>query len=269
VVDVVPCGQLLSVDSEGFLLSRADASLIQSPWREAVADLAERYADVAGVGGLFVRGSVATGAAVPGIADFDYIVLVDGPPDEELLDELDAHVLRAHPRIGKVDRLEVQWQSSAPQLSEWTAFILACQSAWISGHDVAPTLPRFTPGLATRLNSRGFDSWLEARLGELDADTSPVEANVCTWLMKWLLRVAFEVVMERDQSYTRDLYPCWDRFGHYYPARHWQARDVLEWALNPIRDRSHIREQVADLGGFLRDELIAIGYLEAVDGPPS
>jgi len=82
--------------------------------------------------------------------------------------------------------------------------------------------------------------------------------------MKWLLRVGFELVMERDHSYTRDLYPCWEQFSHYYPARREQMWDVLGWALNPITNRCQIRDQVGDLGGFLRDELRAINYLDAV-----
>lgn len=263
MVDVVPCGQLLSVDRDGLLVSRSHASLITSPWREAVADLKNEYASVAGACGLFVRGSVATGAAVPGIADFDYIVLLDQPADEALLYELDAELSRRHPGIGKIDRRDVQWQGSASRLRPWSAFILACQSAWICGIDVQQQLPRFSPGRATRLNSRGFDNWLEVRLAKLDAGTEPVKADACTWTMKWLLRVAFEAVMERDQSYTRDLYPCWERFGHYFPERREQVREILEWALNPISDRALIRDRVCDLGGFLRDELRSLGYLDA------
>lgn len=263
MVDVVQCGQLLTVDGEGFLVSRADATLITSPWREAVAELADRYDAVEGAVGVWVRGSVATGSAVPGIADLDYLVLLDREVDEGLLDALDGELGRRHPGIGKVDRLEVAWPGAVCELRPWTAFILACQSARISGPDFRAELPRFRPGLDTRLNSRGFDAWLSDRLGRLEAGTGPVRGEACTWTMKWLLRVAFEVVMERDQSYTRDLYPCWERFARYYPQRSAQVREVLERALNPISDRSLIREQVADLGAFLCAELRLLGYLDA------
>lgn len=256
-------GETLRVDDQGFLVSRASAGAMQSPWREAVAELTERYSVMDGFG-LYVRGSVANGTAVPGISDLDYIVLLAGPVDAALIDAWDADLAKRHRGISKVDRLEIQWEGTVACLGEPAAFLLSCQSSWVSGEDITPLLPRFAPGRSTRLNSRGFDGWLDARLDKLDGRPAhPVAADGCTWMMKWLLRVGFELVMERDRSYTRDLYPCWDRFIHYYPERREQMWGVLDWALNPITDRLQIRDVVGDLGGFLRDELRAINYLDA------
>ena len=160
-------GTVLGVDEQGFLVPRADAAAMQSPWREAVADLADRYSTAADGHGLYVRGSVATGTAVPGISDLDYIVLLSRPVDEELLDAWDADLAVAHPGVGKVDRLDIGWQGDVVGLSQPIAFLLTCQSAWVSGQDITSLLPRFAPGRATRLNCRGFDDWLTGRLEKL------------------------------------------------------------------------------------------------------
>jgi len=51
---------------------------------------------------------------------------------------------------------------------------------------------------------------------------------ICAWMMKRMVRTGFELVMAKEQCFTRDLYPCYEMFSKHYPEK---SSDMLA-ALN-------------------------------------
>jgi len=73
--------------------------------------------------------------------------------------------------------------------------------------------------------------------------------------MKGLLRVGFELTMERSQKYTRDLYRCYETFAEYYPEKEPEMREVLDLALNPTADKEKMKQIMENFGAWLLAEI--------------
>lgn len=70
------------------------------------------------------------------------------------------------------------------------------------------------------IHSRNFHKRVDRykeRLAKEEVDEETKKS--CVWFMKGLLRVGFEITMERSQKYTRDLYRCYETFSEYYPEK--------------------------------------------------
>ena len=70
-----------------------------------------------------------------------------------------------------------------------------------------------------------------------------------------MLRTGFELVMERANKYTRDLYPCYKAFADYYPEKESQMKEILHYALNPTDDMEKIRKLRGDFFPWLVEEV--------------
>lgn len=52
------------------------------------------------------------------------------------------------------------------------------------------------------------------------------------WFSRRIVRSGFEVTMDRNDCFTRDLYLCYEQFAKFYPARAKQMYRVLINCLN-------------------------------------
>ena len=142
--------------------------------------------------------------------------------------------------------------------------LIATQAVCIWGQDIVEDLPKVRPDMTCIHHS--FD--LEADLNQLIEDLLALPPNpsnrlqqqayirkLCQWSMKRILRSGFEIVMERDQCFTRDLHPCYERFSHYYPNQKSLMRQVLIWAINPIDSPEKIIDFLYQFGGWLVEEI--------------
>ena len=104
-------------------------------------------------------------------------------------------------------------------------------------------------------HSINLDKRIAGFIEELDQinDISKIK-NRSVWMMKQLLRAAMEIVMEREQAYSRDLYPSYKLFSKYYPAHAKDAEKALDLVLNPISEKKKIKRLVNNLGNFIASE---------------
>lgn len=61
--------------------------------------------------------------------------------------------------------------------------------------------------------------------------------------------------MDKEQVFTRDLYPCYEIFAKYYPQQASKMYTVLELAINPIDDVKTIVSFIDDFGFWLESEI--------------
>ncbi len=133
-------------------------------------------------------------------------------------------------------------------------YIILNQSLCIYGTPVS--VPRLKPGKEMAIHARGFHNrmtWFEQFLAK-DEPEEEIKKG-CVWLMKGFLRVGFEITMERERVYTRDLYRCYETFSKYYPEKEPDMREVLYLALNPVSDRAVIKKVVDLMGKWLIQEI--------------
>lgn len=253
-IEIQPKGSYFQTDENGFLVNPASLEKIQEKWKPIIDDVVDVYKNLYGekLKNVYIRGSVAKGEAVEGVSDIDTFAYVD-LSEEELKEKTTNREMRKHieEKYAFVEDIEM----GAYPLSEIADdSIILNQSLCVYGDPVV--VPKLRVGKEMAIHSPGFHNrfkWFE-RFLEKDEGDEEVKRG-CVWLMKGLLRVGFELTMERSQKYTRDLYRCYETFAEYYPEKEAEMREVLDLALNPTADKNKMKEIMENLGAWLLAEI--------------
>ena len=226
--------------------------LIRSPWKQVIQAI---------IGGtqlhfgrwlhsVYVRGSVAKGKAICGVSDLDMTAVIGrllSKSDFEWRDEFLAQISKTASFISSIELpLYTRNQLLNRPGHERERFFLKTQSVCVCGDDLAVTIKDFAPSRRTIF----YASSLTERLNYATAclRTCTDTERTCRWIMKNIVRAGFEIVMEREGKYTRDLYPCYRAFSRHYPELSDQMRRALKLAIEPTQDVSRIREIIDGLG---------------------
>lgn len=275
---ILNIGHVLRTDEEGYLVNESGAGRIASPWDRVVEAVRDAYLKNLGerVHSIYIRGSVARGHAIEGISDVDSFAVIRGmhePPDFSWVPRLNRELKTHSPFCNGVEVVCLPYEELLDQneeeLTSWR-MILKTQSVCIYGEDLSDSLPRFKPGPGTfthaadlRKDIQKFSDGLRAiriakkfpyggrLLKRFGIDPEQLPMSGCQWVMKRIVRTGFEIVMEEERAYTRDLYPCYELFSKHYPAKSEQMRRALELTINPSSDPSEILAFLDDFGAWL------------------
>lgn len=213
---------------------------------------------------VYVRGSVVHGTSVKGFSDLDTFALVKPTKQQPLIwwctpdwEAKAAQMLLAHHDDGWVINIDfgyATWhEEDFLKRNPALAVIIKTQSLCVAGIDVKPLLPNFRPGLEMCRDYLFLEKEL-ALLSSMVSGQLPLNVYKAQAVVKRMIRVAFELVMEREQCYTTSLYHCWDCFGRYYPQQREAVRQLLEFYLNPKPDREVIA-QCLIYGQWLKEQV--------------
>lgn len=244
-----PPGTFFPLDSQGFVCNPCDGAEVLPPWRSLVAALAAGCEEILGDRrvGLYLRGSVPRGRAVPYLSDLDSFVLArspDGgpavtPAQRAALDRLERDLGRRYPFCARVE-IDAIAEADFWRDAGWQATAVT-QSWRVLGLDLRPRLAPVKPGPALVAHAWTIDRDLAETRAALrsPADLARRSARArCGGIARRLVRTGFELVMEREGRYTRDLGLCCDRFGAYYPDRAGLLCQALDLALRPSGNRA-------------------------------
>lgn len=259
--EILEIGSVIPVDAEGYLVRDLDAARIQPRWREAVDFAVALYREHLGadLSSVYVRGSVARGEAVEGVSDVDTFALAkEAPQDYGPGWGRDAHrrFVAAFPfttglEVIVLNRHEILEDERKRQ---WR-FLLVTQAVCVEGEDVIPGLPRFRPDVEAVAFLRGVRRAMRRMRAELPGEeTAAGRASLFAWAAKRVLRAGMELVMTREQAYSKDLWPSYAMFARHYPDRGPAMRRALEWVLAGPEDPAAAADHLEDLGEFLATE---------------
>ena len=265
-MEVRRIGRLVPVDNEGYVVRDVDAANIRPPWDAPLSAVVEACLEHWGgnVHGIYVRGSVPRGLAVEGVSDIDCYALVRGRQFE--IDtawiEAKCHALDARFTFQTGVEivpfsLEATRASPPPHpMYRFVQFSLATNCVCIHGEDLSAKLPRFRPGPEIAVRALNFPSELRQTVERLGSAPDAAETRrLCAGMMKRILRTGFELVMEREQAYTRDLYFCYEAFARHYPDREREMRRALELAVAPSGDPREVLAFVSEAGIWLLEQI--------------
>jgi hypothetical protein len=260
-IEIEPRGSFFTVDEEGYIVNPASKEKIQEEYKPMIADIIAIYKKVCGehLKHVYIRGSVAKGEATPYISDVDSFAYVDLP---EAPEETDAEKALWNGLEEKYDFIKDIEAGAYPLSDIQKDTILLNQSVCVYGEPIV--VPRVRVGRELAIHSpkfRGRLGWYEDFLK--NDENQKEYRRLCVNMMKALLRVGFEITIERSQKYTRDLYLCYKTFAEYYPEKEPQMREVLELALNPISDKIRLQNIIENIGAFLVAEIP--NYIEVKD----
>lgn len=253
-IEIKPLGSYLEIDNEGYVINPTSLEKIQEEWKPVVTDITELYKRQFGdtLVNVYIRGSVAKGDAVQGIADIDAFAYVKLSTDEikKYSIKSEKEVLLSKYKFIPTAELYV---TPIEDRTKRLEVIFLNQSVCVYGDPI--NAPKLRPGKDMMIHLPNIYNRMEWMQDFMKKDQSPQEIQGdCVWVMKGLLRSGCELVMERSKKYTRDLYPCYQVFSEYYPEKEQEMREVLHLALNPTPDKAKIEEIMNNLAVWLQEE---------------
>jgi hypothetical protein len=246
---IYPTGKFNELDTDGFILNSGIYPVIQEVYAATVQksiDLVlEKFSEI--IHSVYLRGSVAKGIAIHDVSDIDFIFIakreITKAEKNILYDEIEPKICTEFPFINGI---ELHFIPQNDVKNNWVQFMMSTQCICIYGEDLNPSLPKF------KIDKSAFAHILTL---EKDIDDTFEDKHSCTWIMKRIVRVGFEICMIRAQKYTRDLYPCYQVFSEYYPERKEEMYEALTFAIFPIDDKEKIDSILGNLGKFLIEQI--------------
>jgi len=247
-------GSFFETDEEGFVVNPTSSEKIQEQWRPAINDIVQWYKRhfQKNLQNVYIRGSVAKGRAVRGVSDIDTLAFVDlsrEEIDKRLKNNSGRGILEKYPFVTDIELVVLPTEESKSQNS----IILLNQSLCVYGEPL--DVPKLKPGKEMVIHAPNIKNRIKKWKNFMKKEHTQDEMrDMCVWLMKGLLRSGCEIVMERSGKYTRDLYPCYEVFSEYYPAKEEKMKEALKLAINPTTNKGKVDEIMEDLGGWLQNE---------------
>lgn len=251
-------GEYLTLDSDGYILNTTKLSAIQSKWKPCVDEIVDEYKKHYGdaLHSVYLRGSVAKGKAIENISDIDTFAVVmlsnediDRSWEKGFLNEF----MEKHSFVNGVELQASPLEGFEKRRGQ--KILIKTQSICLYGENIANEIESMKPGLETTQHLQHLGKEILGSIELLQNEVNEKKIlNECTWIMKRILRGAFELVMERSNQYTRDLYLCYEGFSKYYPNQKNEMYLVLEMAVCPTQDVSKITSLLEGIGNFVIQE---------------
>ncbi len=258
-------GSYLATDSDGFVVSQSHKSLIQEKWKpviNATIDFYKAKLDEE-LHSVYIRGSVSKGMAVDDLSDLDsFCVLREGvsSPDDLKTKDFQKVIKEKYHFCDFVEISFIEYQKvfEAPKERERSIIeeLIKTQAVCVYGDDLASKIKPF------RISEMiGHSLFVEKELEKLPEyfeearDSESEIKDLCSWIMKRIIRSGFDLVLEREQKFTRDLYLCFESFSKYYPDKSNEMKEVLNLCLNPISDVKKINQTLSRIGPFLLSQI--------------
>lgn len=260
-LEIQPIGLRLEPDSSGVLVNPCQQALIVAPWRQAIDEIttAYRYYLKQHLVAVYVRGSVARGTAVAGVSDIDTFAVMSANRWQQDLSWLSV----ASQRIGAKYSFQTGIEMQVMTADDLTAdadtaaigFTLKTLSVCVWGQDLAPDLPAYGMGLYLQKDLLELDSHIQQVQQQLSALQDAAEIRrCCQWIMKIIVRAGHGLVLRAENSFSRDLYPCYASFCKYYPQLQSQMYQAFQLAVQPTAEQPQIQAVLSGIGAWLSAE---------------
>lgn len=268
MIEVKKIGSVLPVDQNGHVVSKSSKDKIVHPWLEPVDMLKEAYIKNYGdkLHSVYIRGSIAKGAAIEGLSDIDSMAVIyesEHNFTKEWVNDFNDKLKRLYPSVNGVEVVLIPYENLVDLSNKeytWKRFAIKTQAACVYGEDLQDTLPDFRLGPDCIAHAYNLEKEINILLRQLE-ELSPQSIRVkCSWIMKRVLRTGYEMVMQRERGYTRDLYSCYEGFARHYPEKSNDMWRALELALNPTPDKEELGAYLKSFGVWLADEAKKVDF---------
>lgn len=243
-------GAYYKLSIEGYIINPSDLKKIPSYATETIQnlkhDIIEKFDSL--VEGIYLRGSIVQGHHVPNYSDIDTLILV---PNHQIQKDL-SNYLKSQQKYNVFD---FGIYAKSDLNVKPVRMLFKCQSVCIHGHDICKSLEDFKPGPDMFYDLPYLKSDLVNAVNTLKNSSEEETKQLCKKITKVIIRVCFELVMQRDQKFTRALAFSIKSFLLYYPEKASEIHYCLRLHLNPISDRGELSEILNELGFWLVSEI--------------
>ncbi|HFB99280.1 MAG TPA: nucleotidyltransferase domain-containing protein, partial [Phaeodactylibacter sp.] len=236
-IPIQAIGNFFPQDKNGFILNDASLAKVPKHWLPVIEKIKNAYLKHLNkqVHSIYLRGSIARGVGVDYFSDVDVFALLR---DVECRWEvaswqssLEKKMQEEYPFVKEVEVMLSSYFKDFYKKNPRLAMVIKTQSLCIFGEDLNEEIPPFFPNEKMILHL----TWLKDDVDDF-LKKEKITKKEGQAMMKILLRSGFELVMEKEQKYTTDLYWCYQVFSKYFPKKEKEMRGILHLYLNPIED---------------------------------
>ena len=245
-------GGFFPIDEKGNILNPTSIDLIPPflvPLLDEIMHLYKTH-EGANLHSLWLRGSTPRGFYSEKHSDIDVFALVYTPnirwEKANWANDAEAILKEKFNNIPQIEWAVSSWYSGFYQQNPRLSFYLKTQSLLLEGQDIRPSLPHFKISDDIKMNL----TWLNEDLSSFLKIEKPTDTEIHT-ILKLVIRSAFESIMEKEGSYTPDLYWCAEAFGRHCV----EGKEVIFELLNAFRlenyDTFSLRENIGKVNDLV------------------
>lgn len=250
-------GGFFPKDKAGYILNPTHLNHIPRHWLPVLEKIKEIYKRQIGtkLHSIWLRGSLPRGLQVDHFSDLDTFALIYTSKfikwkTASWAQEETTAIQVQFPFVPAIEFMLNYYREDLAAINAPLAMLIKTQSLCLYGEDIQHLLPRYRPSKRMALNYK----WLEQDINLfLNQETFSDQAT--QQMMKQILRTSFELVLERAQEYTTDLYWNYKVFSTYYPNKAAEMQKALHFYLNPKQDPRALRLLVQQLGYWLIEKV--------------
>ncbi len=254
---------LSKLDKNGFIINQAGKNKIQAKYKPIIEEIVDLYSKRLGdnLVGVYLRGSIAEGKAIPNLSDLDSIAITEKEIPSEKLRWSAVYSKQLEKKYPFVKGIELAIVPLKTVLRSKEYFhlrvCLKTSGFCLYGKDLIPLLSPVKPGKKLALELYGD---ISRELRQLKAIFSGKSKNTsylfiarptkfwCIWTMRVLLRSGLCLVMINEPIYSRDLKTCFEEFSKSYPEYKKYMQQALYWSKNPTNDNKLLLTFLDDFG---------------------
>lgn len=255
-IPIRPTGRFFKVDANGYLVNDASWTYIALKDQEVLDEIVKVYRKKLNTDlhSIYLRGTLARGLFCEDVSDVDTFALVHQPnirwskPDWAAI--ASQRLVEQFPNLSTIEMMLSSYDSHLQTTYPSLAMQIKTQSLCLYGEDIGSKIKPYKIGREIMINHQ----WLAADLAECMA-SEILDPQAVRQLMKTILRSGLELVMERAQRYSPDLYLCSQLFAKYYPTKASLMEQTLYYYLNPNVKKNDLAAICTDLIPELQAEI--------------
>lgn len=255
-------GRFCPTDDNGFILNEAGFEKIKPDFKGLIEEVIEYYQVHLGLDlqSIYIRGSVPRGLGISGVSDLDTIAITNKATNEIDFGWVDKAEKELNKKFNCVNGVEFSFYH-IDDISETTTFsiipfMIKTHSVCVYGEDLNLHLPNYkadkTLGNEHLVNLKNQIEQAKEDLGGND-DLEDI-LDCCGWIMKIIVRAGLALVIEKENQYTRDLFPAYKLFSDYYPEKESEMKQALQYAINPVGNVYEIIVFLDEMGNWMISE---------------
>ena len=263
-IEIKKIGSFLETDDCGFLVKKADISLVLEKWKPIIGDIIEFYKSefISGLASIYVRGSVARGFSVDFVSDIDSFCVTESGVkiNRARLKRFCEEMANKYPFCNGFEMtscsIDALGTLTPPGRRSIWHQLIKTQSICVFGTDLSNEIEPFK---IDDMVAHAY--WIDEDLDYVykkihEPAISPTEIkSLCVWILKRIIRVGFELVMTREGRWTRDLCHCVNSFTKHYPIRGPIMSEALTLAVNPTSNRFELLRILDQFQPWLSSEV--------------
>ncbi|WP_035434128.1 hypothetical protein [Bacillus sp. UNC322MFChir4.1] len=255
-------GSLCITDKDGYIINQSDRNKINPIFSLVIHDVINAYSTYLkdDLHSVYIRGSIPKGIGIEGVADLDTIAVTKQHPNKLKLNWVKKIEHRLNQKYDCVDGIELSFYSIEEILNTSSfsimSFILKTHGICVFGEDLIPQLPKYKANEALANDHLiHLQTQIKNACEDLK-DNSDIEdiKDCCKWIMKIIVRAGLALVIMKENTYTRDLYPAYKLFSKYFPEKEQDMRKALEYAITPIIDTKVLLLFLNEFGKWMISE---------------